>query len=82
MMTSLLSCLFAGIGVASTVIVFLLNVYYNVILAWAFYYLFSSFTTVLPWSTCDNDWNTDSCVTSIYDIARQVHMNSTGKYSS
>lgn len=36
----------AGIGWATTVIVFLLNCYYNVILAWAFYYLFASFSSV------------------------------------
>ena len=57
--------LFSGIGVATTVIVFLLNIYYNVILAWAFYYLFASFTNVLPWSHCNNDWNTDKCVVNV-----------------
>ena len=71
-----------GIGVASTVIVFLLNVYYNVILAWAFYYLFSSLTTVLPWSHCQNEWNTESCVTSVFEIARQAHANATCKLRS
>ena len=51
-----------GIGFATTIIVFVLNLYYNVILAWAFYYLFSSFTSVLPWSNCDNEWNTENCM--------------------
>jgi len=49
----------AGIGIATTVIVFLLNVYYIVVLAWSIYYLYMSMTSVLPWSHCNNTWNTD-----------------------
>ncbi|XP_048123847.1 sodium- and chloride-dependent GABA transporter 2-like isoform X2 [Alosa alosa] len=37
-------------------------VYYIVILAWAFFYLCSSFQSVLPWSHCNNTWNTAACV--------------------
>ncbi|XP_064608096.1 sodium- and chloride-dependent creatine transporter 1-like [Liolophura sinensis] len=50
-----------GIGVAQSILCFYINVYYSVILAWVLYYLFSSFTTVLPWSTCGNPWNSDNC---------------------
>ncbi|KAM9638711.1 sodium- and chloride-dependent GABA transporter 2 isoform 5-T8 [Morphnus guianensis] len=54
--------LFEGIGYASQVIVVLLNFYYIIVLAWALFYLFSSFTIDLPWGSCDHEWNTGNCV--------------------
>ncbi|XP_053706097.1 sodium- and chloride-dependent creatine transporter 1 isoform X2 [Synchiropus splendidus] len=54
--------LFKGLGYASMVIVFFCNTYYIMVLAWGLYYLVMSFNTVLPWSTCDNEWNTPSCL--------------------
>ena len=39
-----------------------MNVYYIVILAWAIFYFFMSLRAKLPWSTCDNFWNTYTCV--------------------
>ncbi|KAL5011348.1 hypothetical protein ScPMuIL_009899 [Solemya velum] len=53
--------IFQGIGIATTIIVFFLNCYYNVILAWAFYYMFASMQSVLPWSDCGHEWNTENC---------------------
>lgn len=50
-----------GIGLASVVIEAYLNVYYIIILAWALFYLFSSFTSELPWTTCAHSWNTGTC---------------------
>ncbi|KAB7503845.1 Sodium-dependent serotonin transporter [Armadillidium nasatum] len=35
--------------------------YYNTILAWSLYYLIASFSSELPWTSCDNDWNTLNC---------------------
>ncbi|XP_069084236.1 sodium- and chloride-dependent GABA transporter 2-like [Pleurodeles waltl] len=51
-----------GIGYASLVIVIFMNSYYIIVLAWAFFYLFNSFTTDLPWASCGHEWNTDNCV--------------------
>ncbi|XP_017350036.1 sodium- and chloride-dependent GABA transporter 2 isoform X3 [Ictalurus punctatus] len=55
--------MFEGIGIASQVIVIYLNIYYIVVLAWAVFYLFSCFQTTLPWISCVNEWNTESCHT-------------------
>ncbi|KAF3855112.1 hypothetical protein F7725_023167 [Dissostichus mawsoni] len=54
--------LFEGVGYATQVIVALLNIYYIVVLAWALFYLSNSFTWDLPWASCNNTWNTDSCM--------------------
>ena len=35
---------------------FFVIIYYNVIIACAFHYLFASFTSVLPWTLCNEWW--------------------------
>ncbi|NXA21378.1 SC6A7 protein, partial [Ibidorhyncha struthersii] len=52
--------LLKGVGVAMLIVSSLVSLYYNVIIAWTFYYLGSSFQSPLPWS-CDAPWNVDLC---------------------
>ncbi|XP_071316824.1 sodium- and chloride-dependent GABA transporter 2-like [Trachinotus anak] len=54
--------LFQGMGYASHLIITFSATSYIIIMAWAFFYLFSSFSADLPWATCGHEWNTDSCV--------------------
>ncbi|CAG5927685.1 unnamed protein product [Menidia menidia] len=49
-----------GLGYGTQVIVTLLNFYYIVVLAWGIFYLSFSFSWDLPWSSCNNTWNTGS----------------------
>ncbi|XP_056384983.1 sodium-dependent serotonin transporter-like isoform X4 [Hyla sarda] len=53
--------IFKGIGFAICIIGLYVSFYYNTIIAWALYYFYSSFSTTLPWTSCDNTWNTLNC---------------------
>lgn len=50
--------LFTGIGYAMCLMSALVSIYYNMIIAWAMRYLFTSLFSDISWSNCDNDWNT------------------------
>ena len=46
-----------GIGYGQSLMT-LYDFIYILIQAWALFYLVSSFRSDLPWTTCDNTWNT------------------------
>uniref|UniRef100_A0A8C7E2X5 Transporter n=1 Tax=Naja naja TaxID=35670 RepID=A0A8C7E2X5_NAJNA len=52
--------LLKGIGVGMLVVSSLVSLYYNVIIAWTFYYVSMSFQSPLPWS-CDAPHNRPLC---------------------
>ncbi|XP_074836578.1 sodium-dependent proline transporter-like isoform X2 [Carettochelys insculpta] len=52
--------LLKGIGVGMLLVSSLVSLYYNVIIAWTFYYLGMSFQSPLPWS-CDAPQNAPLC---------------------
>ncbi|XP_048253320.1 sodium-dependent dopamine transporter-like [Haliotis rufescens] len=53
--------LMKGVGFCILFVTCIVVPYYSMVFAWALYYLYSSFSTVLPWTTCDNSWNTLQC---------------------
>lgn len=53
-----------GVGYACVVVCLLVGMYYNMIIAWCFYYLFASFQDPLPYSSCprlDNGTLLEEC---------------------
>lgn len=56
-----ISPLFQGLGYGMFIVSSLVGIYYNMIIGWTWFYLFNSFTSELPWSSCDNWWNSESC---------------------
>ncbi|XP_030648789.1 sodium- and chloride-dependent GABA transporter ine [Chanos chanos] len=53
--------LLKGVGMATVAISFIMCTYYNVIITWSLYYLFSSFQSQLPWQSCNSTWNRPNC---------------------
>ncbi|XP_067651004.1 sodium- and chloride-dependent glycine transporter 2-like [Haliotis asinina] len=51
-----------GIGVGQFIACTCVIIYYPTIIAWSIYYLAMSCAPILPWSTCGNEWNTESCL--------------------
>lgn len=58
--------LFPGVGYGTILATFMFSIYYAVIICWMLYYFIHSFFKILPWNTCDNDWNIqETCITSV-----------------
>jgi len=55
--------IFKGIGVGMVIVSGLVGIYYNMIIAWAIWYLFATLVNItdLPWQHCDGYYNTAFC---------------------
>ncbi|CBY07021.1 unnamed protein product [Oikopleura dioica] len=47
-----------GLGYGMIVVSFYVMIYYNVVIAWSVHYLFSGMQKILPWTKCNEWWNT------------------------
>ncbi|XP_046356613.2 sodium- and chloride-dependent glycine transporter 2-like [Haliotis rufescens] len=65
--------LMKGIGACILSISCMVIPCYGVVFAWTLYYIYNSFSTVLPWTTCGNSWNTPRCI-AVGDTRRNSSM--------
>uniref|UniRef100_A0AAY4AU22 Transporter n=1 Tax=Denticeps clupeoides TaxID=299321 RepID=A0AAY4AU22_9TELE len=63
----------AGVGYGMMVVSTYIGIYYNVVICIAFYYFFTSMTNLLPWTYCNNPWNTPDCS----GVVSTSHLNAT-----
>ncbi|KAK7098485.1 sodium- and chloride-dependent glycine transporter 1-like [Littorina saxatilis] len=54
--------LLKGLGYAMVLVSWFISLYYNVVISYVLFYLYSSLRSTLPWTTCDNSWNTEHCI--------------------
>ncbi|KAL6479349.1 hypothetical protein MHYP_G00127820 [Metynnis hypsauchen] len=66
-----------GIGYAGQIIMVFCRCY-MIIPAWVLFYLIFSFSSQLPWASCDNTWNTNECNV----IGNNLTLNWTGQANS
>ncbi|CAD5221262.1 unnamed protein product [Bursaphelenchus xylophilus] len=79
--------LFKGIGYCVIMTAFYTDFFYNVIIAYALHYFFSSFRPELPWTSCKNDFNSPACYEPSWnrDLGQEcsstpIFLNSSHKY--
>ena len=48
-----------GIGFGMMLVSLFVGIYYVMIVGWALFYLFASFTRQLPWEHCNRDWSNE-----------------------
>lgn len=72
--------LLRGVGYGMVLLTVIVAIYYNVIMAWTLYYFGMSFSPTLPWSHCDNPWNTDACY--LRQNGNETYVNMTANETS
>lgn len=51
-------------GVASAILSLVMTPLYSSLNSWSLFYLFKTFFKTPPWTTCENWWNNDTCVST------------------
>lgn len=68
---------FRGAGIAATIVNFLQTGYYTTLVAYPLLFIYHSLRRELPWTSCDNEWNTDHCTRTRADFVENKTENGT-----
>ncbi|KAJ8320366.1 hypothetical protein KUTeg_001953 [Tegillarca granosa] len=69
--------IFRGLGFGMAIASVFFAFYYNIITNWILYYIVNSFFNPLPWSTCENSWNSKYCVDERHKTSSNMAVNTT-----
>ena len=51
----------SGLGYCMVFLTMVTSPYYSTIVSWTLFYFGNSFFSPLPWTSCNNWWNTEAC---------------------
>ncbi|CAG5115581.1 unnamed protein product, partial [Candidula unifasciata] len=60
----------SGVGICSAIVSFYLSLYYNTIMSWCIVYLFQSFQSPLPWSSCPHHFGENGSFVAVPECER------------
>jgi len=67
-----------GIGACMVILNIFVSIYYNVIIAYTVFYFFASLTSKLPWTECNNFWNSADCSSVFRENCTSLNLTSFG----
>ncbi|KAL1491648.1 hypothetical protein ABEB36_012212 [Hypothenemus hampei] len=74
--------LLKGVGIAIICVNLIVSSYFVTIYAYPLLFLYHSFQPVLPWSHCENSWNTNKCIKIDESSVNLTNFSSIGMKSS
>ncbi|GIY31018.1 sodium- and chloride-dependent glycine transporter 1 [Caerostris extrusa] len=76
-----ISPIFKGVGFGMAIVSAVVCIYYNVIIAWALYYIYQSYS--VSWSSCENSWNTPDCISQdITNVSSSINLSKVSNFSA
>ncbi|KAK3879275.1 hypothetical protein Pcinc_016148 [Petrolisthes cinctipes] len=74
--------LFKGTGYAMIIMSLIGSFYYTMVIAYPLVFIYNSMTSKLPWTSCDNYWNTERCYSGLIDASSQWNSSYDDDYNS